>query len=115
MQEVVETIKKNTKEEIRVELTEFKGHDLLGLRVYADTDNGPIATRKGITVNVRLIPDLLAALHKAEGAAVRAGLLTGGTGAGSTRRGGYRPGARRKKRSDTKATARSKSFSSDNV
>jgi len=98
MQEVIETIPKNAKEQIRVELVEFKGYDLLGLRVYADTDNGPIATRKGITVSVKLIPDLLAALHKAESAAVKAGLLTGGTGASSTRRGGYRPGAGRKKR-----------------
>ena len=68
--------------------------------MYAETDNGFIATKKGITVNVKLIPELLATLQKAEGAAVRAGLL-GEAGASSTRRGGYRPGAGRKKRSDS--------------
>lgn len=75
MQQVVETIEKNSKEQIHVELTEFKGHDLLGVRVYAQTDNGWLPTKKGITVNVRLIPELVAALKKAEAAALKAGLI----------------------------------------
>ena len=46
MQQVVETIQTNAKEQLRVELTEFKGHDLLGMRVYAETNSGYIATEK---------------------------------------------------------------------
>jgi hypothetical protein len=33
MQQIVETIQKNAKEQLRVEFTEFEGHDLLGIRV----------------------------------------------------------------------------------
>ena len=51
--------------------------------------------KKGITVNVKMLPQLISALQKAEGAAVKAGLLVGvGSSPG---RGGYRPGAGRKK------------------
>jgi hypothetical protein len=78
MQQVIETIEKNLKEQVRIELTEFKGYDLLAVRVYAKTDSGFIATKKGITVNVKLLPDLVNALQKAEAAAIQAGLIAKG-------------------------------------
>ena len=71
-------IRKNALEEIRVELSEFNGHDLLNLRIWADPRNGGterIPTKAGIACNVRLLPELIEALQKAEGAARKAGLL----------------------------------------
>jgi hypothetical protein len=71
-------IRKNALEEIRVGLAEFNGHDLINLRVWADPRNGGterIPTKAGIACNVRLLPDLIDALQKAEAAARKAGLL----------------------------------------
>jgi hypothetical protein len=71
-------IRKNAREEIRVELSGYKGYDLVNLRVWADplhAGSGRIPTKAGIACNVALIPDLIAALRKAEAAARQAGLL----------------------------------------
>jgi len=70
-------IRKNQLEHIVVELTEFNGHDLVGLRVYrfVDGKNERIPTTKGITVSVRLLPEIRAALAEAEKQARAAGLL----------------------------------------
>jgi len=71
-------IRKNAREEIRVELSEYNGHDLLSLRVWADPAAGSsqrVPTKAGIACNVALIPDLIEALRRAEAAARQAGLL----------------------------------------
>lgn len=75
MQQVVETIQKNVKEQVRIEFTEFKGHELFAVRVYAETENGMVATKKGITVNVKMLPELAAAIQKAKAMALKAGLI----------------------------------------
>lgn len=76
--ERVAVIRKNTREEIRVDLSEFRGHDLVSLRVWTDP-LGPgserIPTKAGIACNVALIPELIEALRRAEAAARQAGLL----------------------------------------
>jgi hypothetical protein len=62
-------IRKNAIEEIRVELSEFNGHDLINIRVWADARNGGaerIPTKAGIACNVRLLPELVEALRQAE-------------------------------------------------
>ncbi len=51
MEKLVKTIPKTAREEIRVSLTEYKGHDLCDLRVYAEPyagDEGCPRTRGGI-------------------------------------------------------------------
>src|SRR6266576_1763830 len=71
-------LRKNMAEEIRVGLSEFNGHDLVNLRVWADPRSGGterIPTKAGIACNVRLLPELIEALQKAEGAARKVGLL----------------------------------------
>jgi hypothetical protein len=76
---LIATIEKNKLEEIRVGLSEFNGHDLLNIRIWAAPRNGGaerIPTKAGICCNVRLLPDLIAALQKAEVAARQAGLLS---------------------------------------
>ncbi len=77
MEKLIETIRKNAREEIRISLTEFKGHDLVDCRVYADPYTGGdwLATRKGVCVSVKKLPDLIAALQQAEAEARAAGLL----------------------------------------
>jgi hypothetical protein len=74
----VTVIRKNALEEIRVGLSEYNGHDLINIRVWADPRNGGterIPTKAGIACNVRLLPDLIEALREAEAQARAGGLL----------------------------------------
>jgi Transcriptional Coactivator p15 (PC4) len=71
-------IPKNRLEEIRIELSEFNGHDLINIRVWAEPRSGGderIPTKAGIAAKVVLLPELIAALQKAEITARKAGLL----------------------------------------
>jgi hypothetical protein len=75
----ISVIRKNAAEEIRVELAEFNGHQLVNFRVWADPRNGGaerIPTKAGIACNVRLLPELIAALQEAETEARERGLLS---------------------------------------
>jgi hypothetical protein len=73
----IATIQKNAREEIRIELSEFKGHNLLNMRVWSDKDGGNarIPTKAGIACKVTLLPALISALQKTEAAARAAGLM----------------------------------------
>jgi len=76
MEKLIETIPKNVREQIRVQLQEFQGHDLVAARIFyhnGDEDRKP--GKNGLTVKVGLLPDLVAALTKAEAEAKKAGLL----------------------------------------
>ena len=78
MDDLIAAIPKNATEEIQVELDEFKGYDLISLRIWAIpyTGDEPVPTRKGISVSIKLLPDLIVALQEAEDAAREAGLLS---------------------------------------
>ena len=54
-------IQKNTQEEIRIGLDEFKGHPLVSIRVWVTDRDLP--TKKGIAFNPDLLPDVIAALQ----------------------------------------------------
>ena len=72
------TIRKNALEEIRVELSEFNGHDLLNIRIWTDPRNGGserIPTKAGIACRVALLPEIIEALQQAEAEARMRGLL----------------------------------------
>lgn len=74
----IAVLRKNALEEIRVELSEFNGHDLISVRVWAQPRSGRkerIPTKAGIACKVALLPELIAALQKAELAARAGGLL----------------------------------------
>ena len=60
---------KNNSETIRVAATTYEGHDLIDLRIYAKNfSTGEIGpTRKGISINVDLVPELIDALTWAVG------------------------------------------------
>jgi len=71
-------IRKNALEEIRVEISELNGHDLVNIRVWAEPRNGGserIPTKAGIACKVTLLPELIEALQQAEAEAREAGLL----------------------------------------
>ncbi len=68
MDKIVHQFAKNATEEVRVSLTEFKGHKLIDLRIYFEPEDGGDRrpTKKGITVDVGLYPELKRALLKLE-------------------------------------------------
>ncbi len=80
MEKLIAAIPKNQREEIRVALSEFekdgKTHDMVSARVYYDAGDGEMKPgRNGLSVPVRLLPELVAALRQAGAEARAAGLL----------------------------------------
>ena len=77
MEEVVATIAKNKREEVRVALTEYEGHDLCDVRIFAEPYAGDewVATKKGVCLGVAKLPGLIAALQRAEAEARANGLI----------------------------------------
>jgi RecB family endonuclease NucS len=64
---IVRSFRKNQREVVRVILREFEGTKLLDVRAFGKRDDGQEApTRKGIAINVALLPELLAAIIEAE-------------------------------------------------
>lgn len=64
---IIATIPKNSKEEIRVSLDNFQGHDLLHMRVWYQAEGGEMRPgRKSLAVNVALIPQLLGAISASQ-------------------------------------------------
>jgi hypothetical protein len=77
-QSALATIRKNAAEEIRIELTQFNGHQLINVRVWTDPRDGGaerIPTRAGIACRVALLPEIIEALQQAEAEARARGLL----------------------------------------
>lgn len=68
MSRTIHQFAKNAAEEVRVSLTEFKGHKLIDVRIYYEPEDGGERrpTKKGITVDVSLYPELKKALLKVE-------------------------------------------------
>lgn len=65
-------IRKNSREEIRVALVQFNGHDLFNIRVWFKGEDGDMRPGKnGVAVKVALLPDFAdavsLALEKARG------------------------------------------------
>ena len=67
---LISKFKKNSLEEVRTEITEFKGEHYINIRIWYDaSDNGTPEWRpsqKGITLNINLFDDLKEAVLKAE-------------------------------------------------
>jgi len=55
-------IEKNSQEIIRVHQTDYKGHDLVDIRVYYQDGNDWKPTRKGVTFKTEMLDDVLKAL-----------------------------------------------------
>ncbi len=68
MDQLVASFQKNKFEEVRVQIKEFKGYDLLDIRVYTSSKEGEdkVPTGKGLSINVAHFMDLKKALVEAE-------------------------------------------------
>ncbi|MBI4353161.1 MAG: transcriptional coactivator p15/PC4 family protein [Candidatus Omnitrophica bacterium] len=68
MNQLVAAFPKNKFEEVRVQIQEFKGYDLLDIRVYTSVREGEekIPTGKGLSLNVSHFSDLKKAILAAE-------------------------------------------------
>lgn len=72
MEKLIDTFSKNSVEEVRTALTEYKGHRLLDIRVwYEDASGERKPTKKGITIGVDLLPDLVKSIRKTQEAVKR--------------------------------------------
>lgn len=63
---LVAELVKNTRERLRVTLTEYHGRELLDLRAYYQDAGGEWKPGKGLTVRRELLPELRKALLAAE-------------------------------------------------
>jgi hypothetical protein len=76
---IIASIPKNSREELRVTLGEFKGHRLCQLRAWALRDGAEsIPTKNGFGIQAAVIPKLREALAEAETEARRRGWIEGG-------------------------------------
>lgn len=58
-------IRKNLREETRITQEEFRGHDLLNIRVFYRNDDGKWRPGKqGVAIRMELVPEFLDALHQ---------------------------------------------------
>jgi len=73
----IATFPKSSIEEVRITLGTYRGYDLVSARIWTDADDGGDRrpTRKGLTLRVERLPELVAALRQAEEEARRVGLL----------------------------------------
>ena len=65
---LVDAFDKNSVEEIRTQVSLFRGKKMVDIRIWAKTDEGkdPIPTKKGVTFNADLLPRLKESMAKAE-------------------------------------------------
>ena len=77
MQKTVKSFSKNKFQEIRVSISEYQGNDLIDIRVWASRPGSEemIPTAKGVSINVKLYPELKEGVLALEGELKEAGLL----------------------------------------
>ncbi len=71
MDKTIAVIKKNAIEEVRVALSEYRGHELVSVRIWANyrsADSEKRPTKKGVALRVDQLPELIAALNEAQAA-----------------------------------------------
>ena len=68
MDKTVASFQKNKFQQIQVGIREFKGNDLIDIRVWTQVQGGDhmVETTKGVSMNVHLLPQLRKALEDAE-------------------------------------------------
>jgi len=68
MDKTVSVFPKNKFQEVRVGIREFKGNDLVDIRIWTMTQGADhmVPTAKGVTINVSLLPQLLKALQETD-------------------------------------------------
>ena len=57
------SIRKNAREELRIERQEYRGHDLVNIRVWYDDGSGEyLPGKQGVAFKVDVLPDVMDAL-----------------------------------------------------
>jgi len=76
---VIAVVPKNKLEEVRIALSQFKGADLLDVRVWEGDEGADAskrhATKRGISIKIARIGELIAGLQAAEAEAIKLGRL----------------------------------------
>ncbi len=64
MQKVVKSFEKNKFQEVRVGVSEYQGNDLIDIRVWTLPQGAEekVPTAKGVSINVKLFPELKEAI-----------------------------------------------------
>lgn len=64
---IIAEIEKNSREVVRISIDEFKGHRLIDIRVFAAWGDDDILkpTKKGVSLKIERLPDLIDALSQA--------------------------------------------------
>lgn len=79
MTELIATIDKSDKDDIRISLSDFKGKKYIDIRSYFEVEDGQerirIPTRKGIIFSVNLYPELRKAIKNLEDTLLEKGLI----------------------------------------
>jgi hypothetical protein len=74
--DALSTISKNKREEIRIGLDQFSGHDLFSARVFFTTDDGnKLPGKSGIAFKIALLPEFARAVEAALAEAKKRGLV----------------------------------------
>lgn len=72
----IASIPKNAREEIRIVLSEFNGHDLANIRIWFTADDGSMRPgNKGLAFKLDKLPAVIQALTDLEAEARRRGLI----------------------------------------
>lgn len=75
---VIASLFKNAREQVRICLDSYQGVDLIDMRItveLGETAGVRTPTKKGLSLRVEQLPDLIAALQKAQVAAQSEGIL----------------------------------------
>lgn len=77
MNEVITTIDKSDRDDIRVSLSDFKGKKYIDIRLFVETeeDKDRIPTKKGITFSIDLYPEFKRAIKTLEDTLLKKGLI----------------------------------------
>lgn len=78
MTDAIAIVEKNSREDVRIAIDEFRGTQIVDVRVFASF-NGDAEerspTKKGVSLKVERLPALIEALAQAKEEAIRRGLL----------------------------------------
>ena len=68
MDKTISTFAKNKFQEVRIGVREFKGNDLVDIRIWTQTQGAVdmVATAKGVAINISLLPQLMKGLQEVE-------------------------------------------------
>lgn len=77
MSEIIATINKSDRDDIRVSLSDFKGKRYIDIRLFVETEKEEerIPTKKGVTFSVDLYPEFRKAVEMLEATLLRKGLI----------------------------------------